>query len=99
MLASITRSLGWPEASSMVSGLRHFAKTAPAFLYSSSRAASESSPCITVLPPWPGSAYTFRCGLTPGRMPSAFRRSGNSGVPALVLRWYSVSGSRMAAHR
>ncbi len=99
MLASITRSLGWPSASSMTSGLRHFAKTAPAFLYSSSRAARLSSPCITVEPPWPGSAYTFRCGFTPGAMPSSVSFAGKSLLPALLLFWYSVSGSRIAAHR
>lgn len=45
----------------------------------------------------PGSWYTFRCGLTPGRMPSCRKRAGKR-VPS-EERWYSVSGSKMAAQR
>lgn len=87
MLALITRSLGWPFAWLISSGDRHLAKTAPAFLYSSRRAASESSPCIVVLPCCPGSLYTLRWGFTPGRMPISLRRAGKSGLPADVDFW------------
>ena len=45
MFDSMTRSLGWPAASSISIGERHLANTAPAALYSVRRAASESSPC------------------------------------------------------
>eukprot|EP00955_Chlamydomonas_euryale_P072449 361401-Chlamydomonas_euryale.AAC.6 len=65
MLASMTKSDGWPLASSITSGERHLANTAPACLYSVSRAARESRPCITVEPRWPGSAYT--CVTPPSR--------------------------------
>lgn len=84
MLALMTRSLGWPVAWLISMGARHLANTHPAFLYSSRRAASESRPCIAVLPCWPGSLYTFRWGFTPGRIPSSFSRAGKSGVPADV---------------
>mmetsp|Transcript_37957 Transcript_37957/g.94048 ORF Transcript_37957/g.94048 Transcript_37957/m.94048 type:complete len:228 (+) Transcript_37957:51-734(+) len=98
MLVWMVKSEGCPAATSMSMGDRHLANSHPAFLYSAQRAARESRPCITVAPDWPGRAYTFRWGLTPVTMPASASTLGKSSL-LVLLRWYSVSGSRIAAER
>mmetsp|Transcript_38977 Transcript_38977/g.102190 ORF Transcript_38977/g.102190 Transcript_38977/m.102190 type:complete len:218 (+) Transcript_38977:1009-1662(+) len=95
MLDSMASCEGLPAATSTLSGERHLANTQPFALYSRSRSARESRPCITVSPSQPGSLYTCNDGLTPGRMPRSVRTCG-SGTPELDV-WKTVSGSRIAA--
>ena len=90
-LLAIACGVGMPAPTLITA--RHLAKRAPNCLYSPSRCARPSKPCVTVSPGNSGSSTVPLSTLMPGTMPCAFNTSGK-GTPA-ALFCLSVSSNRM----